>query len=257
MEMLTQTDDKVKAENFDPEYLKKNPNGTVPTLTASHLSKPLIDTRQILEFLDQSRPSVNGPALTPAGAQDKVAANSMIELVHSSDLETGLLLFGCLDDDEIHRLQGSPLMAYLAARQTSLEQYHAADPKNAFYAAKREDNGALHDIFTGAPNDARIAYFDETAAKYKTFAASLKMLERQIRLPYAIGDYVTLADLHMVPWLSHALFALGTTDPSDFSKLEGRIQQAVPDFKLGPKIPQWWSNFGKRDSFQKVFKVLH
>ena len=253
---MTQNNE-VKAENFDPEYLKENPNGTVPTLRASHLSKPLIDTRQILEFLDQSRSSVNGPDLTPAGAEDKAAANSLIELVHSSDLETGLLIFGCLDDGELHRLQPSPLVAYLATRQTALEQYHAADPTNAFYAAKREENGTLHSIFTSATNAARIAYFEDTAAKYKTFAAGLNKLERSIHLPYAVGDHVTLADLHMVPWLSHTLFALGTTDPSDFSKLEGRIQQVVPEFKIGPKIQKWWSNFGKRDSFQEVFNVFH
>jgi len=70
------------------------------------------------------------------------------------------------------------------------------------------------------------------------FAAGLNMLERQILLPYAVGDHVTLADLHIAPWLSHTLYALGTTDPSDFSKLEGRIQQVVPNFKLGPKIPE-------------------
>lgn len=83
------------------------------------------------------------------------------------------------------------------------------------------------------------------------------MLETRIVLPYAVGDNVTLADLHMAPWLSHTLFALGTTDPSDFSKLEGRIQQIIPNFKLGPNIREWWKNFGKRDSFQKVFEVLH
>jgi len=128
---------------------------------------------------------------------------------------------------------------------------------SVFYAAKREENATLHGIFTSATNAARIAFFEDTAAKYKTFAARLNELERSIRLPYAVGDYVTLADLHIVPSLSHTLFALKTTDPSDFSKLEGRIQQVVPEFKLGPKIQEWWSNFGKRDSFQKVFSVLH
>ena len=255
--MLTYTNNQVKAENFDPQYLMKNPNGTVPTLTASHLSQPLIDTRQILEYLDQSRPSKNSPHLIPAGAQEKAAANELIELVHSNDLETGLIIFGCLDDREIHRVQASPLMAYLTARQTALNRYHSADPTNEFYAAKLEENDYLYSIFTDSPSADRAAFFTDTAAKYKTFAAALEMLERQIRLPYAIGDHVSLADLHMVPWLSHALYALGTTDPSDFSKLEGRIQQAVPDFKFGHKIPQWWSNFGKRDSFHKVFNVLH
>ena len=253
---LTETD-AVKAENFDPGFLKINPNGTVPTLTAPYLNEPLLDTRPILEFLDRSRPSVNGPDLIPAGGQDKAAADALIELVHSSDLETGLLLYGCLNNVEIDRIKSSPLFAYLAARQIALEKYVSADPTNAFYSAKYKDNSKLHNIFTNAPMADRDAYFKDTAAGYKTFATGLEMLERQIRLPYAIGDHVTVADLHVVPWLSHSLWALGTTDRSDFSKLEGRIQQTVPDFELGPNIRQWWTNFGKRDSFQSVFKVLH
>ena len=229
----------------------------MPTLTAPHLSEPLIDTRPILEFLDQSRPSVKGPNLTPTGAQDKATANALIELVHSSDLETGLLLFGCLNDAEIDRLKSSPLFTYLNTRQTFLKNYLSADSTNAFYGAKSKENGTLHSLFTNAPNEDREAFFKDTAAGYVNFAAGLDMLERQIRLPYAIGDQVTVADLHIVPWLSHGLWALGTTDRTDFSKFEGRIQQTVPDFKLGPKIQEWWSNFSKRDSFQEVFKVLH
>ena len=253
---LTETN-AVEAENLGPKYLKINPNGTVPTLTAPHLSEPLLDTRPILECLDQSRPSVNGPDLTPAGAQDKAAANALIELVHSSDLETGLLLYGCLDNTDINRMKSSPLFAYLAGRQMALKKYLAADPMNAFYTAKLKENSALHDLFIDPPMADRDAYFKDTAAGFKTFAVGLQTLEHHIRLPYAIGDHVTVADLHVAPWLSHSLWALGTTDRSDFSKLEGRIQQVVPDFKVGPNIRQWWTNFGKRDSFQKVFPVLH
>lgn len=148
-------------------------------------------------------------------------------------------MFGCLDDGELHRLQASPLLAYLDARHTALEKHQSTDPTNAFYAAKLEENGTLYRLFSGVPSADRVAYSVDTAAKYKTFAASLHVLERQIRLLYAIGDHVTLADLHIVPWLSHVLFALGTSDPSDFSKLEERIQQAVLNFRLGPKIPEW------------------
>jgi len=229
----------------------------VPTLIAPSISEPLVDTRPILDFLDQSRPSKDRPDLTPVGAQDKAAANALVELVHSSDLETGLVLFGCLSNDEIDRIKASPLFAYLAARNVALEQYLSADSTNQFYGAKLKENGGLYHLFTDAPQTDRDAFFKDTAAGYQRFATGLDLLECQMRLPYAMGDYVTVADLHIVPWLSHALWALGTIDRSDFSKLEGRIQLTVPDFKLGPRIREWWSNFGKRDSFQQVFNVLH
>lgn len=165
--------DAVKAENLEPNYLKINSNGTVPTLTAPHLSQPLIDTQPILEFLDQSRPSVQGPDLIPSNAQDKAVANALIKLVHSSDLETGLLLYGCLNDAEIDGLKSSRLFTYLDTRQSALENYLSLDSTNAFYGAKSKENGSLHRIFTNAPNADREAYFKETAAGYKIFAAGL------------------------------------------------------------------------------------
>ncbi|KAL8905725.1 MAG: hypothetical protein Q9171_006564 [Xanthocarpia ochracea] len=246
----------VKAENFDPEYLKINPNGTVPSMKALSLNEPLIDTREILEFLDRYRPSTTGPDLIPVDAQEKAAAQALIELVHSHDLETGLILFGCLDNADIDQMKRSRLLNYLAARQNILEKHVAADPMNAFYANRFEENGTLHNHFTDAsPTADREAFFSETAAGYRKFADGLEMLERQIRLPYANGDYVTVADLHIVPWLSHTLWALGTTDLSDFSKLEQRMRRTVPDFELGPKTRRWWANIGERDSFREAFKA--
>ncbi|KAL8856692.1 MAG: hypothetical protein Q9178_006759 [Gyalolechia marmorata] len=250
--------DLFKAENFDPEYLKISPNGTVPLLKAPSLSEPLFDTREILEFLDRYRPSTSGPDLIPVDVQEKAAAQALIELVHSHDLETGLMLFGCLDHADIDQMKRSPLLDFLAARQSALEKHVAADPMNAFYTTRFKDNGALHNHFTGASTTAaHEAFFGETAAGYSKFADGLEMLERQIRLPYAVGDHVTVADLHIVPWLSHALWALGTTDLCDFSKLEQRVRRTVPDFEIGPKTRRWWANFGERDSFREAFKVLH
>lgn len=230
----------------------------MPTLTAPSLSEPLIDTREILEFLDRYRPSTSGPDLIPVDAHEKAAAHALIELVHSQDLETGLILFGCLDDADIDRMKGSPLFDYLDARQSALGKYIAADPSNAFYTTRFKSNGTLHAYCTDVSTTAdREAFFSETAAGYRKFADGLEMLERQIRLPYAVGDHVTVADLHIAPWLSHSLWALGTTDPSDFSKLEQRVRRTVPDFELRPKTRQWWANFGERDSFRDAFKVLH
>lgn len=73
------------------------------------------------------------------------------------------------------------------------------------------------------------------------FADGLQMLECQRCLPYVLGDCTTVADLHITPWLSHALFALGMTDRSDFASSRRAYKNKIVS--------------GKRDSFQEVFKV--
>ena len=247
----------VKAENFDPDYLKINPNGAVPTVTTSALNTPLVDTRPILEYLDHARSATGAPSLTPTSDEDKATAQALIDLVHSDSLDTGLFLFGCLDDADVSQIKSCPLFDYLAARQVALKNHLSTDPSSMFYRSRLEENGRLHRIFTDASRSERDEFFRETAARLVKFADSFNMLGRHLRLPYAIGDNVSLADLHIVPWLSHSLWALGTTDRSDFSKLESRIQRAVPDFRLQPKVREWWTNFSKRDSFQEVFRELH
>ncbi|KAL9003091.1 MAG: hypothetical protein Q9188_004011 [Gyalolechia gomerana] len=129
------------------------------------------------------------------------AAHTLVELLHSGDLEAGLLRFGCLNA-EINRTKSSPLSGYLATRQSVPEQYVAADPMDAFYPTRLKDNGTLHHFFTDVSMADHEAFFRKTAAGYKKLADGLEMLERQIHLPYAIGDPVTIADLHILPWLS-------------------------------------------------------
>jgi len=43
----------------------------------------------------------------------------------------------------------------------------------------------------------------------------------------------------------------------DFGPLEALIQKTVPNFKVGPKTREWWSNMSKRESFKKVYPNLH
>ena len=248
----------MKAENFEPEYMKINPNGTVPSLVVTAHNKPLIDTRSILEYLDQSSPnSTRTPALTPTDPEIKIRANALIELVHSSDLDTNLILLACRDEAELEEKRSGVFGSFVAARQAVLKKYHQIDPSNALYAAKVKENGALSHIYTTGPSDERKAFFVDTQKRYVKFASTMEELNSRIRLPYATGDEVVLADLHIVPWLSHALAGVGTVDPSDFSKLEAHIGKTVPGFKVGDNVRAWWSNFGKRDSFKKVFHTLH
>jgi len=242
----------VAAENFEPEYLRINPNGTVPSLLIPFEDKILTDTREILEFLDRYSNSVKSPSLNPSDAETILAVNSLIELVHSSELDTNLILLAPRNETELEAKKSGMWNDFVANRQAALERLHSAEPENPFYSAKVKENGALSRLYTAKPDREHDIFFKDTEAKYRKFAAAMDDLNAQLRLPYAAGNQVTLADLHIVPWLSHALAGVGTTDPSDFSKFDAHIQQTVPGFHVGRNIRAWWKNFSERDSFKEV-----
>ena len=54
-------------QQYDPEYLKLNPKGVVPTLV--HDGRPVIESTLICEYLDEAFPE---PRLTPGNAHDRV-----------------------------------------------------------------------------------------------------------------------------------------------------------------------------------------
>jgi glutathione S-transferase len=87
---------KVAAENFDPEYLKINHFGTVPSLVVPSLSKSLVDRGDILKYLDE----IKTPSLTPSNPKLKAIVEDIVALVHSDDVGMNLILLQARDKDE-------------------------------------------------------------------------------------------------------------------------------------------------------------
>jgi len=58
--------DLFKSEQYDPNYLKMNPKGVVPTLV--HDGKPVIESTLICEYIDETFPE---PPLMPKNAHDR------------------------------------------------------------------------------------------------------------------------------------------------------------------------------------------
>ena len=228
--------------------------GTVPSLIVPSLSKPLTDSRDVLTHLDSLKPVAPLVPTSPA-AQEKMQA--IIDLVHGDDVSTNLILLQARDMDEYSDKRDGPFGAYIATRQKVLEKHHTALPEHAFYGPKAEENGMLHKIYTAGSKEEREAFFKDTHESYKKFAGEMDRLESLIVLPYAAGENVSLADLHAVPWLAHALAGVGTTEIKDLSILEKHLQKSVPGFKIGPKTQKWWDNYTERAAFKEVFPVLH
>ncbi|OQV01225.1 Glutathione S-transferase, domain-containing protein [Cladophialophora immunda] len=257
----------VGAGNFHPDYVKINPNGTIPSLTSPALPEALIDSTDILVYLNDSRPS--GLDLSPKEDDHATSRRTkeLIDLVHSPEVSTNIILLAARDAEELAAKQGSPFRAFLAARQDTLERYCAEFPDSAFYRSRRDTNGAIHKHYAAASSSSSSTndspalreFFERSRAEYRGFAAGVDRLEALLVLPYAAGPGPdpTLADLHIVPWLAHALWGAGSAQMDDFAPLEALLRKSVPGFHVGPRTRRWWANMVQRESVRKVYPRPH
>jgi glutathione S-transferase len=183
----------------------------------------------------------------------------LIALAHSADLNTNLILLQARDAAEWAEKRTSMWADFLSVRQMVLWENQRQDPAHPFFGPKAAENGALHSIYKAAPapGSAHDAFFADTRSGYGRFVAGMEKLEGLLVLPYAAGEEVTLADLHLVPWLAHALWGVGTTEITDFSVLERHLGKSVEGFRVGEKTRKWWGKVGERESFKKVFPAPH
>ncbi|KAK5056139.1 hypothetical protein LTR84_012692 [Exophiala bonariae] len=249
--------DLLGAGNFDVDYLAINPNGTIPSLTAPSLKKPIIESAEILTYLDRLHPD-SGAQLTPKDEETQAISQKLIDLVHSDAVGTNLVLLTARDGEEFRAKQSGMFKGWIGTRQKVLEQNHAQYPEHVFYGPKALENGALNDLYTSTEiGPGHEAFFAQSRDGYQVFAKSVDELDSLIVLPYAAGNEVTLADLNIVPWLAHAMWGAGATEVGDFGPLETLVKKSVPGFVVGDKIRKWWSTFGERESFKTVYPHLH
>jgi hypothetical protein len=116
------------------------------------------------------------------------------------------------------------------------------------------ENGKLGHIYNvseiGSEHD---QFFADSRQCYKDFAAGLNELDSMIVLPYAAGDKVTAANMHIVPWFAHALWGAGGKTIGEFEPLKEVIKQSVVGFEFGDNTMTWWRNILATDSFQKNY----
>ncbi|PON26514.1 hypothetical protein TGAM01_v204524 [Trichoderma gamsii] len=244
------------ADNFNPEYLKVNPNGTVPSITSPSLDKNIIESVDVVRWIDGLK---GERTLVPADAAAKSKAQAIIDLVHSFDGRTDTVLFNARNDEEMNAKRGTGFKDYLVNRQNRLIKEKEANPGHPFYGPKILDNGSLAKFYTEPIGEEHKQFYKETDEAMKIWARELERLDSLLVLPYAVGNSVTEADIHVTTWLSHAMWGVGSdlTQIQNFDTLEKFIQKSAPDFKFGMKTREWWANITATESFKKVFPQLH
>ncbi|KAI0257113.1 hypothetical protein BJV78DRAFT_1160327 [Lactifluus subvellereus] len=312
-----------KGENFSPTFLRLNPKGTVPTLVVpleNTLSsdmdsryKAITDTDALIAFLDKSRSVMShthttsaapAPALSPATVALSSIAKSIITLLHSSPASPELLFYLNARDSYALKMIAPGISTFLKGRKEALERYLVENETNeirvsektkTFWLEKKDETGDLLTALIEADKSdedlsesgrkAREEYFDKTKAAWQVgLALVLTKLSKELVGPFALGEQISIVDIHLTAWL-HELVILsgGNTQDSGavaIARLEEHVgggfaftKDAVPAVPaasvprttssegtapappLEPKLAVLWDALAGRPSWQKVFDV--
>ena len=227
----------------------------MPSLVAPGLDQPITESRDILVYLDQLLSADKSGLLTPEEKVQKKHVDKLIDLLHSDDFSTNTLLFLGRDPEELALNRSRGRNKFLDGRQSALKTYSAQVPGNAFYPPRLEMNSSLAQACNA--EDPGQDFFKSSHAAHGGFVKSMKKLEELLVLPYAAGDQLTAADLHVAPVFAHALMAVGTEDINDLGPLEAHLQKTDPGFKMGEKTKKWWAKMNQRPSFKEFYPTPH
>lgn len=216
----------------------------------------MIESTDILAYLDSDRPG--GTSLLPTDLKKRRKIDEIIQHVHQPKLSTNLILMQARDEQELNGKKASLWKDFIANRQRRLVEYGTARPDIPLYSTRTRENGGLFRLYNSSEiGPDHEEFFRDSQQGYKDFAAGLDKLNDLFVLPYAAGDTVTAADLHVVPWLAHALWDAGGKWVNDFGPLEMLIQKSVPEFHFGEKTKTWWENITATEAFKKLYPTLH
>ncbi|KAJ9108762.1 hypothetical protein QFC21_000082 [Naganishia friedmannii] len=228
--------------------------------------------------------SLPAPALGPATMEGKISSDAMTSLVHLPTVDPNFLYLAARDLNELSSKANSVAGAYVVDRAEALDRYiseaeqqlqqkggefanqdHAKNGSNGtgatsfeartvqFLKEKKEANDVLYAIYNRqAGKEREQGFFDaSTKAWTESLPEVFNKLEQEIKGPYALGDQVSLADLHIISWLARLVqIANGDVSSDAIFAVE---KQMGNGHHVGEKIKQFWASWIQRESFRKVW----
>ena len=202
--------DLAKRENLDPEYLKLNPNGVVPTLV--HDGRVLYESNVIIEYLDEIYPT---PSLRPTDPYERAHMRIWMDRIEHV-LHRNINLVSWTKQGRYKRFEGMS--------KTELQNVldnQATEAKRAILKKRLEEG--VSDVATVFA-EARVAEVLD------------KMEDRLKNRPWLCGDNISLADVSVAPFLERfeANKMPGLTDWTKRPKLGNwwERMQARQSFKI-------------------------
>ena len=164
-----------KRENLDPEYLKLNPNGVVPTLV--HHDRALYESNFIIEYLDEVFPE---PALRPADPYERAHMRIWMDRIEHV-LHRNINTVSWIKQDRYKRFDGMTPDELQAVFDSQ-----ATEEKRAILKKRLADGVSEGDMDFA---EARVAEV-------------LDLMEEQLQdRPWLCGTSLSLADISVAPFM--------------------------------------------------------
>jgi len=256
-EVLLKPVDTSKGHNYSPEYLRLNMSANLPTLVVpleKTLSpdiesrfKAITDPKKILEFLDNSRSARShthttsaapGPSLSPATIALSSVSTTLINLLHtpSADPEVisttnpALLSSSSPPPEEFITSYGdivATLEGYLAAAEEG--KFHVSEKVKAFWRTKLTSHKELLQVLEPIGHEElKKQYLEKANQAWQVgLKEVLEKVNKELVGPYALGDQLSLADIHLAVWLARIAHLSGALPSDDGNSVIEKIEVLV------------------------------
>ncbi|KAK0465051.1 uncharacterized protein EV420DRAFT_1475290 [Desarmillaria tabescens] len=246
--------------------------------------RAITESKAIIEFLDKSRSpwsqthttsSAPAPSLTPATIAFTETSAELIELVHTDEVNPNNLEYmNARDTDSLKNL-AREMLPVLHTRRAVLSKYisdadsgkiQISEKTTALWKEKKAATEVLLGLYKNADvsesalnpeeKSKRAEYFEMARCARASLGRALLRLQKDIIGPFALGDQLSIADMHLSAWLASIVKLAGGAATDNGSAMVGRLQEYIgTEFILGKqgRLSQYWEAMKERPSWKKVY----
>ncbi|ORY32567.1 hypothetical protein BCR39DRAFT_586902 [Naematelia encephala] len=233
--------------NFNPDYLKVTPAGTIPALVSD--GKTFTDSTTVTKELLRLAPH---PPRVSAHT-----STSLVEEVHGAAHDPNATLLFARDDADYEAKKNGLAKAFLAGRQKALDKYAPDAPEEfkTFLTKKQQGNKQLLEFFTGNPDEAaKKEHFATAASLWNSVGITIRgVLTQALQKtegPFVAGKTPGEADFHVITWLSRIITCAGVEPGSPASVAIPKLQEYTGGHAIDPVVSKYWDAWIARDSFK-------
>lgn len=230
----------LEGANFDPEFLKLNPGGTLPTLT--HEGESFTSTVAVIDYLVSISPKKVAPA------------TAITTVVHEDKIDPNFAFVASRNDEELAKVAGGFAFTFTSTRLAGLKKYAGtaeAEPHKEFHDAQLAKISGVDALLSGsAPDEAKQGFYTASTALWDSIRDfAVETLPTVITQgPFIGGATPGVDDYHVGAWIARIAFVLGAH----------KSDQGIPALEktFGPipeKVKVYWSAWTARDSWVKVY----